>query len=184
MKVRLRGSILAALLLAAPAVLQAQDPAAAQTQLPPEVQALLLEAQQIQQHLAPLEQRVLQDSALQAEHQEITIQVTTAMMQSDPELETQVQRMQALQEEVQRAQAAGDEERIAAIFGKANQIQGNVAAAQARVLEQPEIAARVEAFTARLHSRMIAEDQEAAAMITRLEEIRSEMAAAAGVPLP
>jgi hypothetical protein len=109
---RARIALTAALLMTAPAMLDAQDPSPVPTQMPPEVQALMMEAQQIQARLAPLEQRVMQDPELQTEQQEVMLRVTTAMLEADPTLEAHVQRMQTLQEEAQAAQAAGDQERL------------------------------------------------------------------------
>jgi hypothetical protein len=176
---RARIALTAALLMAAPAMLDAQDPSPVPTQMPPEVQALMMEAQQIQAQLAPLEQRVMQDPELQTEQQEVMLRVTTAMLEADPTLEAHVQRMQTLQEEAQAAQAAGDQERLGAIVGEANQIQSSVAQAQASVLQQPEMAALVRAFTQRVQNRMIAEDADAEALIRRMGEIQMELAAAA-----
>lgn len=117
----------------------------------------------------------MQDPELQAEQEEVSLQVRTAMLEADPTLETQALRMQELHAEVQEAQAEGDADRLGVLMGEVDEIQQNVSATQAEVMEQPEIADRVEAFQTRVHARMIEEDPEAETLLQRLHEIREEV---------
>lgn len=172
----IRTSLVAMLVLAlAPAALLAQDPAPAQPQVSPEIQGWLTEMQQLQAQLGPLQQQALQDPGLQEEQQRVTTLVQETMLQLDPTIPQQTQRIEELQQEAQTAQETEDVNRIMEIAAEAQQIQQRFVELQAEAMQSPAVAPQIEAFQSRLQARMIEIDPEAEARIQRLEELQRRL---------
>jgi chromosome segregation ATPase len=167
------------LFLCAPALLVAQEPTPVPPQPAGEAQSWIMELQQIQAQLAPIQEQALQDSAIRAEQEALSADVRTAMEEVDPTLREQTARVEQLATEAQAAQAAGDQSRLLELSAEAQEIQERFAAAQVQVLQQPELASRVEAFQARLQGRMIEIEPEAEALIGRFDELQRRLASTA-----
>ena len=105
MRLNLTRTIVAALALAiAPAAAQAQQPGGLDpSQLPPEVQQAIMELQQIQAQLQPIQQQAMADPAIQAEQQELGTQIQTAMAEADPEVPQHMARLQELAGDAEQA---------------------------------------------------------------------------------
>lgn len=159
---RMSGLVLACMLV--PVVASAQEQ-------PAQVQAWRAELQTIEMQLSAAQREALEDETLAAEQAEVTEAVRGAMIAADPGIEAQLTRLGELVTQARAAQAAGDAERIASLTVEAQELQPVVAAAQARALQVPEIAARVEAFQGRLHARMAEIDPEAQGLLTRRDEL-------------
>lgn len=164
------------LFLCAPTLLAAQEPNPVPPQSTGETQSLIAEVQQIQARLAPIQEQALQDSAIRAEQEALGVEVRSAMVQIDPTLGEQITRMEQLATEAEAAQAAGDQARLLQLSAEAQEIQQRLAEAQIQAMQRPEIAARVEAFQARLQGRMIEIEPEAEALIRRFEELQRRLA--------
>jgi hypothetical protein len=173
----IRYSMVAMLALAvAPAALLAQAPVPAEPNLTPEVQGWLVELQEIQAELVPVQQQALEQTpALQEEQQQVSAAVQQAMLEIDPTTPQHLQRVHELQREAQAAQAAGDMERIVELTVEAQGIQQHVGQVQAEALQHPEVAPQVEAFQTRLQARMTEIDPQVEARIQRLVELERQL---------
>jgi hypothetical protein len=149
-------------------------------QPPPEVQGWLLEMQQLQAELQPVQEQALQDEALQAEQTRLGEIVRDAMIAADPATADRLTRLEAIIEEAQQAQAAADTEKIAALTAEAQALQPQIAQAQEQALQQPEVEERIAAFQKNLQDRMVQIDPEARARIERLEELDRRIREAMG----
>ncbi len=164
------------LFLCAPTLLGAQEPTPVPPQPAGETQSLIAEIQQIQARLASVQEQALQDSDIRAEQKALGVEVRSAMEQIDPTVGEQITRMEQLAAEAEAAQAAGDQARILQLTGEAQEIQQRLAEAQVQAMQRPELAARVEAFQARLQGRMIEIEPEAEALIRRFGELQRRLA--------
>ncbi len=171
---------LAALVLPSSLLAQQQPAPAPQAAQQPtqEVQAWFMELQQISGKLGEIQVRALQDPELQAAHNMLGTEVKAAMDKVDPGLAASVERVGALEQEAVKAQEAGDQAKLAQLAQEAQQIQTRFVNAQSTVLQQPELAAKVQAFQTRLEQRMIEIDPEARTLINRLRELETKLQAA------
>ncbi len=158
----------------APPETGAEQPAPQQQQpeMDPEAMALMAEAQELQQRLAPIEQEAMQDEALSSQLEQIQEQVETAMRNESPAL---FERMDQLEAEFMAAQEAGDQERTQEIGMEAQGIEAELQAVQQDVLDRPEIRDPIEAFEEARRAKMIEIDSEAGEIMDRLQEIFEEM---------
>jgi hypothetical protein len=163
----------AAALFATPATLSAQ-----QQELPPQVQGWLIEMQQIETRLAPIQEEALDDPQIQQQQEAVVQAVRTAMIEADPSMAQIIDRMEALIVEARAAQEAGDQERIIAVAAEAEEIQPAFARAQAEALEQPEVASRLDRFQENLHARMAQIDPEAPTLLARYRALEEQVAVA------
>ncbi len=148
-----------------------QAPAPGQD-MDPETMELMMEAQELDQQLAPIQQEAMQDEDLAAQLQALQELIQTAMREEDPEL---MGRMEQLEEEFMAAQEAGDQERVQEIGMAAQQIQMEFQALQQRVLDRPDIQEPIDAFEAAQRERMIEIDPEAGDIIDRIDEILAQL---------
>ena len=156
--------------LAFPAALSAQ-----QQELPPEVQELLAEAQQIQQQLQPVQQQALQDEAVQQGQQRAADAVRAAMISADPTMEAKIERLEAIMQEAQQAQTTGDQATIVALTQEAQQLQPQLAEAQAAALQHPDVKPELEAFQKQLRDRMTEIDPNARPLLDRLAQLEQQL---------
>lgn len=156
-----------------PAALSAQQ----QTEPPQEVQELLQEAQQIQQQLAPVQQQALADEEVQAGQQRAADAVRAAMIAADPTMETKLDRLEAIMAEAQQAQMTGDQETIVALTQEAQQLQPELAEAQAVALEKPEVESEIAAFQKQLRDKMAEIDPDARPLLDRLAQLEERLEA-------
>jgi predicted nucleic acid-binding Zn-ribbon protein len=179
---RISRALLPALLLAVlPTAALAQQPAPAAPQEPPqEVQAWLVEMQQLHGRLEGIQEKAMADPTLSEEQQALGTSIREAMMQVDPALEQSMTRMQALEAEAAAAQQQGDQAKLQQIGMEAQQIQQRFVSAQQQALQQPELSAKVEAFQDRLEQKMREVDPEAEKLIARFQELEEKLAAAMG----
>jgi hypothetical protein len=150
----------------------AGGPAGAEGMLPagmdPGVMAAMMEMQEIQQRLEPLQQEALQDDALAGQLAALSARIEAAMREEDAEL---VGRIERFQDEVEAAEASGDQARVQAMMMEAQTLQVAVQTLQASVLDRPDIRQDVEAFEAAHRARMVELDPEAGALLDRAEEL-------------
>lgn len=92
-------------------------------------------------------------------------------MAATPALETSLVRSEAIANEVRLAQEAGDAQKVAALVTEARTIQPQIEAAQVQALAQPELSAKVAAFTDKVEARIVALDPEARQLLDRRREL-------------
>ena len=182
----LQGAALALVLLTAPAALQGQQQNAdtlapalpAPEQPSPEVQGWLMEMQQLQQQLAPIQAQALEDSALLVSQQELGTEIKAAVEAADPGLNERIEQLQDAEAELAAAQQNGDSTKLQALAQDALEVQQRFIAAQQQALQQPQITAKVETFQTELEQKMIEVDPEAATLIQRFRELEDKLEAA------
>lgn len=162
----------------APGVLMSQDPGSAPTGLPQELQELVVEMQQIEAELAPVQEEALQDAELREQQQRVSTAVQTTMLQLDPTLPERTERFGQLQDEARVAQEAGDVQRIAELSMEAQEIQQHLGTLQAQAMQSPEVAPELESFQSRLMARMIEIQPETERWIQRLEQLQQQVESA------
>lgn len=152
-----------------------QEGAIDPSQLPPEAQALIAEMQELQSELQPIQQEAMQDPEIQAAQRDLGARIQTAMVEADPATPARLERLEELMAEAQAARAAQDQAAMTEIVTEARGLEQQLQAAQAAVIQSPEIAPQVEAFEARLLERMTEIDPDAGAMIERARELDAKL---------
>jgi hypothetical protein len=170
-----RGFLVAFLLIAAPALLDAQS--SSPTPLPAGAQELITEMQQIQTQLGSMQERAMQDPALRAAGDSLGLTIRQAMEEVEPETPTLIARLNDLGPEVEAAQAAQDQDRYRVLITEATEINQILEIAQENAIERPDILARVDAYEEKVQSRMKADNPTAAELLERLEELNGQLAA-------
>jgi hypothetical protein len=156
-----------------PAAEQAQPGApGAQQEMDPEMMALMTEAQEIQQRLAPIQEEAMQDEELSNQLEALRDRIETAMREEAPEL---FERMDEFEDEFMAAQEAGDQERAQEIGMEAQGVEMELQSIQQTVLARPEIDQAIEDFESAQRERMLEIDEEAAELMDRMDEIQAEM---------
>jgi hypothetical protein len=158
---------------AAPDGAEVQPGAAApQDDFDPAAMELMVEAQEIQQRLQPIQQQAMEDEELSRQLQAVQQQVEAAMREESPDL---FQRMEELEAEFMVAQEAGDQERAQELGMEAQGVEMELQNVQQSVLDRPDIREPVEAFEEAQRERMLEIDPEAADLLDRMDEILAEL---------
>jgi hypothetical protein len=177
------------LLVAAAAV--AVLPAAASAQAPvmpppagadvdPQAAQWLSEIQQIHQRLSQLQEKALQDPALSAQRDSLGVHIRVAMETIDPALPQRMDRIAQMDGEAAAAEARKDDAALTQLRAEAQQIERQFLSAQQQALQQPALAAEVEAFQTQLEQKILATDPEAPQLLARFQELERKLAEAAG----
>jgi hypothetical protein len=172
-------SVLAALVVAlipTGVMAQASDPRGPMP-VPAEAQQLIMEMQQIQNQLRPMQQEALRDPELQVAGDSLGARIREAMEEVEPATPDLIERLSELMEELETAQAAQDQERFERAIDEAQEIDQILQLAQAQAIELPDVSARVEAYEARVHRKMISDNPSAEGLLVRLDELSIELAA-------
>jgi chromosome segregation ATPase len=143
-----------------------------------QVQSWLSELQQLHLKLERIQASAAQDPQLQSAQVALGNQIREAMEKVDPQLPSQLERVEQLEAEAGRAQQAGDEAKLQQLAQEAEAIQIRFLEARNQVFQQPEMAARLEAFQARMESKMAEVDPEAPQLIKRFQELEEKLAKA------
>lgn len=174
----------AALLLFAPvdAGLAAQMESAPAMIPQDSVQVALARFQSLQQELTTLQQEVMNSNpALQEQQAEVSGAVESAVSEIDPSLQADMEaRMPVIQQEAQAAQAAGDTTALVALEQEFMTLRGRAETAQQAAVEQPEIAARIEAFEEALRAEMASRDPAVESTLAELEALAGRLDATLG----
>jgi hypothetical protein len=173
------GMVAAAMTMAtAPVVLVAQqEDGRGPLPVPAEAQQLIMEMQQIQDRLRPMQQEALRDPALQAAGDSLGARIREAMVEVEPATPELIDRLNDLMEELEAAQAAQDESRFQRAIGEATEIDQILQLAQAEAIELPDVASRLNAYESRIHDRMVADNPDAAGLLERLSALNVQLAA-------
>jgi hypothetical protein len=165
---------LAALALPAAAAAQTQ-PAPAPAPAQPAASAQD-EITQIQQRLGQLQQRAMQDPAVQAAQATFTAEVMSAMERLDPAAKEKAARAEAIKAEVAAARQANDNTKLNELAAEAQALQAYFAELRPRAVALPEIQEKRKVFTEALFAKMTELDAEAPRLVARLEELRKPAA--------
>ncbi len=133
----------------------------------------------IQRRLGPLQNKAMEDPALQAEFQAFEASVEEAMIGLDPESPANQERLVALQTEFQAAQAAGDSAKSQTILQEGNALSAQVQQTRTEAFEQEAVVAKMTAFQEHVVAKMVEIDPEAQAMIDRATALATQLQAPA-----
>ncbi len=141
-------------------------------EMDPEMMARMMEAQEIQQQLAPVRDQAMQDPELSAQLTDLQERIETAMREEGVEL---FEQMEGFEAEYLAAQEAEDQERLQAIGMEAQGVQMQLQALQESVLSRPDIQEDIEAFEANQRALMLEIDPESGELMDELDEILAEL---------
>ncbi|HEU4559757.1 MAG TPA: hypothetical protein VFS20_18025 [Longimicrobium sp.] len=167
-----RIALLAAAALALPAAATAQQTTPAPAQ-PAQAAPAADEATQLQQKLAALQTRALQDPSLKPAVDSFNVALQAGMAKVDPQAAAKSARAQAIQGEVTAARAANDNAKLNALAAEANQLQAYFQSVQPRALALPEVQAARQTYLTRLFGKMTELDPQAQSYLDRLNQLRS-----------
>lgn len=139
-----------------------------QPQMDPEMMAQVMEIQELQAELEPVQMRALEDETLSRRLTELQARIEAAMREENADM---VDRMGQLQQEIVAAQESGDQEAMQRLMAEAQALQPQVQALQNTVLARPALREEVESFEAAHRARMIEIDPEAAEKLDRMDEL-------------
>jgi DNA repair exonuclease SbcCD ATPase subunit len=185
-RIRLAGLLGLLATLAVPGYGNAQQPAPPQQASPnaAELQGWIAELQQIGTRLEQIQETALQDARLRADHEQLGADIRTAMQTIDPGLAASVERARTLQAEALAAQERGDAPRLEQLAEEAEAIRERFRTVQEQALAQPELAARVDSFQARVEKKMLEVDPDAQKLIQRFKALEQQIARAANGVAP
>lgn len=162
---KMLASLAALVALSLPAGVAAQESAPAA----PEA-----EAAAIQQQLQSIQQRALQDPALQARQAEIGQEVVATMGRVDSTFNARAARAEAMAADIQAAQEAGDNARLNELNAEAQEIQQAFASARALAMQDPALQASIQAFQAEVVAKMTEIEPETTVLLARLNELNGQ----------
>lgn len=180
-RMKLYGTLALAALIGVAACDRAEQPAAGPQaeqemfgaqEMDPELMAVMLEMQEIQRQLEPVQQRALEDEALAGRLEALSTRIDTAMREEDGEL---VERIEGFQGRLAAAEQAGDQAGVQALMSEVPALQRDAEALQLAVLERPDIRAEVEAFEAAHRARMIELEPEVEPLLDRVDELLADL---------
>ncbi len=171
-------ALLAGLVAAGPTLAQA-TPLGPGDQAPPgSPQALMAEYQQVQARLGRLQVQAIQDNPdLSLRRDAIDEMVMAAMIEINPEAETQMARLSELSEEASVAQQAQNMDAMQTIMNEVMEIRSNLDAAQSEAISRDDVRSEIESFEEDLMARVAEIDPEAPGLLVRLEELAAELSA-------
>ena len=177
---RMAGATLSALLL-----LPAASPAGAQVAEPDSlIIALFQEAQQLQQQLGQIEEQAFaQDTELSGKREDLQKMIEAEMIKADSSVAASIKRMDELPDAWRMAQMTQDQARMQAIQAEAERLEYHIVSVEERVLDQKEVADRVELFREDLLTVMETIEPTTRALIARLEAIAEQLQPPAIPPL-
>ena len=149
-----------------------QAPPGMQQDMDPEMMALMMEMQELEQRIAPIQQEAMQDESLASQLTELQNRVETAMREENEEA---FEQMEELEQEFFAAQEAGDEQRAQEIGLEAQGVQMELQTLQQSVIDRPDFRESIDAFEEEQRARMVEIDPEADEIIQRIEEIMDEL---------
>ncbi len=144
--------------------------------LPEGANELIAEMTQIQNQLAPMQERAMQEPDLLAAGQSLGESIMKAMEEVEPETPTLIARLNELGSQVQAAQAAQDEAQVRALVTEAGEIDQILQIAQETAVGRPDILALVTEYEVKVHTRMRTDNPDAAALLTRLDTLNEQLA--------
>jgi chromosome segregation ATPase len=152
-------------------------PATAQVAQPDSlITALFQEAQQLQQRLGQVEEQAFEQNAeLSGRREDLQKMIEAEMIKADSSVASSLKRMDELPDAWRMAQMTQDQARMQAIQAEAEQLESHILSVEERVIEQQEVADRIEQFRENLFDEMEKIEPNTRAMIARLESIAEQL---------
>lgn len=141
-----------------------------------------MELRQAQQQLNKIQKRAMQDSALQAQQQQVFEYVLSEMRSLDDSTAARVERLTTLQKELQSAQQQQDTSAARSAVKELKKLQRALGPAQKKVMMRPAVQKRMKAFQQALRERMSEIDPRADSLRNVVDSISSELQGGMGGP--
>lgn len=152
---------------------QTQPPASSTERSSEQIQAELMT---IQQELSAIEDRAMQDPQLVKQRTELEAELERALNAADPEYSKKVERMEALVQEIHaKSEADAGEEELMPLVMEGQQLQQDLQAAQAQVLESAAMTQRIERFHEQVKVKMIEIEPRTDGLIDRADRLLVEL---------
>lgn len=151
---------------------QAEPAPAMSPALQDTLRTLLVEAQQIQQRLAELQQQAIDaNQALSAERDSIETEIEATVVATDSQAAGRLARLKELETQFDSARAAQDTAKLQSVVMEAQALNQQVQQARLAAMQQDSIAARIDAFREKLLAGMRKIEPQTDSLIARVEAI-------------
>ncbi|MEJ2186222.1 MAG: hypothetical protein P8Z36_09830 [Gemmatimonadota bacterium] len=155
---------------------QAQQAPAMSPALQDTLRTLLVEAQQIQQRLANLQQQAIEaNDALSAERDSIEQQIEATVVATDSQAAGRIARLKELEVQFDSARAAQDTAKLQSVVAEAQTLNQQVQQARMAAMQQDSIANRIDAFREKLLAGMRKIEPRTDSLIARVEAIAARL---------
>lgn len=143
-------------------------------------QEVMRELQQLNQRLNGIRQEALQDSAIRSERDRLESLIRERMRGLGDATAGNVARMGSLQDSLASARQEGDSARARELTTELRRLQQSLQSAQQEVMQQPEVAARVDSFRTHLIEEMREVDPETRQLMERADSLLSRLQGGGG----
>lgn len=167
------GTFAVILAVSVPVVGAAQSP----TPLPEGAAELMMEIQEIQGRLSPIQSEAMADPELQAAGEELGARIREVMAERRPETEELISRLQELAPQIEEAQANGNTARFSELVQEYGYIDQALQITRDEVTREPAIDALVVEYEKRVQAKMVEDNPEVAEMLDRLQTLSGQLAA-------
>ncbi len=151
---------------------QAEPAPAMSPALQDTLRTLLVEAQQIQQRLAELQQQAITaNQELSAERDSIETEIEASVVATDSQAAGRLARLKELETQFDSARAAQDTAKLQSVVMEAQALNQQVQQARLAAMQQDSIAARIGAFREKLLDGMRKIEPRTDSLIARVEAI-------------
>lgn len=140
----------------------------------------LMKLRQVNRQLNKIQQRAMQDSALQAQRQELFDYVLSELATLDDSTAARVKRIRSLQADVQSAQQARDTAGMRTAVKELRKLQKAIRPAQEKIMQRPEVQKRFKSFRQELRARMSEIDPRADSLQAVADSLASELQGSMG----
>lgn len=134
-------------------------------------QELMAELQRIQQELAEIQERALEDPELRSDRESLERQLDQEMEALDPEAPTKQARQEELATEFEAAREAGEEEAARELAMETQELQADLQRTRQAALQTEEMTAAIQSFQEEMLVAMNEVDPRTDSLVTRAEAI-------------
>jgi hypothetical protein len=148
---------------------------------PDSVQLLMAEYQDKARRYTDIyNQAFAANEGLQTREAEINAMIMSALIESHPQAEQKMARLDAIETEAFSAQQDQDMEKLGQLITEANNLQAELRAVQEIVLQQADVRTRIDSFEAELLVAMVAIDPETESLRSRLDDLSAFLSGVQG----
>lgn len=169
---------------------QAPDLPGAMAGADSQTRARMQQFRQVARRLNQLQQRALEDSALQAQQAALQQRIERAVVEIDPEAEQKLERLQEIQSQLQAATAEGgvgqaQMDSLRPILTEAQSLQRQLQEARNQAMQRQPVVDALEDFRADMLAEMQELDPDADSLVALAESLSARLQAARGAaPAP
>lgn len=136
---------------------------------------MMAEMRQLQKRLSSIQQQAMQDSALQAQMQDVQALIDSTIRAMSPQAAQQMEQLDSIRGQLQAAQSQGDTARLRSLIMEAQKLQKALQKVQSRAMQQEDVAAAIKSFQNALREQMRQVDPAADSLIERADSLQRQM---------